>query len=414
MPPATFYYVIAAYHHDCANDFKKSEDFLLHALSIASQDTAKVIPLSGLATVQWICGNYSRALDLAKETYRIARGSGNIRGELDGLRLQVLCYSSLGYFKQGLELLDQAKKLIIRAGLQGGEMEMLLMNLEAELYQMKTEYSDARRIHEAVLQKTSTELSPIHYAYAQVNTAFLDIVTDAGIEVVFPKLNGVMTAFRNRHYAPGISVCEYCHADLRHREGDPTGARAEYTRLFAATRDSDEELMWLCLAKLADPTKPVHADTESARWAFVFLAFALRPQVRSALTVHHALRRLGDTLVVQGAENTALSILAITLDGFTQMDVHQGRAECMRTIGNVYVRCRDLSKAQGMWEAARPLFERSEQKKEVIRIDERLQTLRVAQKFEALPKVELPAPQIPLRESDAKGEEQKLHPITDM
>ncbi|KAJ7847571.1 hypothetical protein B0H14DRAFT_3453652 [Mycena olivaceomarginata] len=288
------------------------------------------------------------------------------------------------------------------------------MNLEAELYQMKTEYSDARRIHEAVLHKTSTELAPIDYAYAQVNTAFLDIVTDASTEVVFPKLNGAMTAFRNRHYAPGISVCEYCHADLRHREGDATGARAEYTRLFAAACNGNDELMGLCLAKLADPTKPVHADTESARWAFVFLAFALRPQVRSAVMVHQALRRLGDTLVGQGTEHTALSILAIALDGFTQMDIHQGRAECMRTIGDVYVRRGDLSKAQGMWEAARPLFERSEQKKEVVRIDERLQTLGVARKFEALPKAELPAPQIPLRESDAKGEEQKLHPIADM
>jgi hypothetical protein len=130
--------------------------------------------------------------------------------------------------------------------------------------------------------------------------------------------------------------------------------------------------------------------------------------------VHQALRRLGDTLVGQGTEHTALSILAIALEGFTQMDIHQGRAECMRTIGDVYVRRGDLSKAQGMWEAARPLFERSEQKKEVVRIDERLQTLGVARKLEALPKAELPAPQIPLRESDAKGEEQKLHLIADM
>ncbi|KAF8164360.1 hypothetical protein K438DRAFT_1857957 [Mycena galopus ATCC 62051] len=131
--------------------------------------------------------------------------------------------------------------------------------------------------------------------------------------------------------------------------------------------------------KLADPTEPVHAEKESARWAVVFLAFALRPVVRSPVTVHQALRRLGDMLTRQGADDAALNILAIALDGFTQMDVHRGRAECMRTIGDVYLRRGDLSKAQELWEAARPLFERSEQQQEVARIDERLQTLGVAQ-----------------------------------
>jgi hypothetical protein len=118
--------------------------------------------------------------------------------------------------------------------------------------------------------------------------------------------------------------------------------------------------------------------------------------------------------VGQGAENTALSILAVALDGFTQMDVHQGRAECMRTIGDVYMRCEDFCRAREMWEAARPLFERSEQKNEIAKIDERLQMLGITQKIKALPKAELPAPQIPLQESDAEGEDQKPYSITDL
>jgi tetratricopeptide (TPR) repeat protein len=408
MPSAQLYYAIAAYYHECAGDLIKAEDFLLLALSVASRctsDIAKIKPLNGLAIIEWDRGNYSKGLQLAKETYRIGRASGSIGGELDGVRLQALCYSSLGDFKQSLELLDEGKGLIVRVGLQGGEMENLLMNIEATVYQDKTEYSNARRIQEAILHKTCAELSPRSHAYALVNIASIDIITGASTDVVSRNLNAAMTAFQKGHYPQGIFICEYCHADLQHREGDATGAGVEYIRLFFATRDSDNELAWYCVAKLADLTNPVRADTESARWAFVFLAFALRPQVRSTLTVHQALRRLGDTLVGQGMENTALNILAIALDGFTQMDVHQGRAECMCTIGDVYMQHGDLSKAREMWEAARPLFERSEQRKGVGRIDERLQTLGVAQKLEALPKAELPAPQIPLEESDAEGEE---------
>ncbi|KAJ7924199.1 hypothetical protein B0H13DRAFT_1864281 [Mycena leptocephala] len=98
-------------------------------------------------------------------------------------------------------------------------------------------------------------------------------------------------------------------------------------------------------------------------------------QAQSRLMVHQTLRRLGDVLVGQGADDTALSVLTVTLEGFTQMDVHQNKAECMRTIGDVYARRADLGRAREMWEAAQPLFERSEQKKEVTRIVEKLQTL---------------------------------------
>ncbi|KAJ7867545.1 hypothetical protein B0H14DRAFT_2572837 [Mycena olivaceomarginata] len=84
-------------------------------------------------------------------------------------------------------------------------------------------------------------------------------------------------------------------------------------------------------------------------WAMgdCFLAYTLRPQVRSRLLVHQALRRLGDLLMGQGADDTALSVLMVALEGFTQMDVHQSRAECMQAMGNV---------AREMWEAARPPF----------------------------------------------------------
>jgi hypothetical protein len=104
--------------------------------------------------------------------------------------------------------------------------------------------------------------------------------------------------------------------------------------------------------------------------------------------VHRALRHIGDALVGQGAEKTGLNVLTVALEGFTQMDEHQSRAECMRTIGDVYARHGDLSRAREKWEAARPLFERSEQKKKVAKIDEKLQTLGVVQKLETIPKVQ--------------------------
>ncbi|KAJ7765111.1 hypothetical protein B0H14DRAFT_3593245 [Mycena olivaceomarginata] len=366
----------AGYYFDCARDVKKAEDFHLLALSVASQcnsDAARGRPLGGMALTEWHRGNYySKALQLAKETYRIGRVSGDVRGELNGIRFQALCYSALGNFQQSLELLDEGKELIIRAGVQGGRMESQLMNIEANVYQDKTEYSNARR--------TSTD-------------------------IVVRNLEAGRSLFRKAQYPRGLSLCECNDADLRLREGDVEGARVEYIRLFAAARGRDTEVARYCVAKLADP---LHPHTESARWAFVFLAFAVLPQVRSVLTVHQALRCLGEILLGQGAEDTALSILAVALDGFTQMDVHQSRAECMYTMGDVYVRRGDLCRAREMWEAARPLFERSEQKKQVSGIEERLQTLGVAQTLGEIPQVELPTFRDTMQNSGRNEETERI------
>jgi uncharacterized protein HemY len=101
----------------------------------------------------------------------------------------------------------------------------------------------------------------------------------------------------------------------------------------------------------------------------------------------------------------ALSILMVALEGFTQMDVHQSRAECMNTIGKLYVRRGDVGRAREMWEAAQLLFQRSEQQKEVAKIDEKLQRLSIAQKLDEISQAKLPNPQSAFQGSGAQNRE---------
>ncbi|KAJ7312846.1 hypothetical protein DFH08DRAFT_821693 [Mycena albidolilacea] len=149
----------------------------------------------------------------------------------------------------------------------------------------KTEYSDVRCVHEAILHQTSTIFSPVDHTYALANIAFLDILTGASTDSVSLNLDAATAGFRNGQFPCNISFCEICHAELL-----------------------------LC----------------------------------SLLMVHQALQHLGDELVIF---------------------------------------------AQEMWEAAQPLFKRSEQKKQVVGIDERLQML---DKLVIIPKVELLTPQATL------------------
>lgn len=98
-------------------------------------------------------------------------------------------------------------------------MESLLMDLEAGAYELKTEYSHARQVQEAILHQTSAVLSPAGHGYALVNIASLDIVTGTSADIVSRNLDTGMTAFQNAHHPRSISFCDFAHADLRlHRQ----------------------------------------------------------------------------------------------------------------------------------------------------------------------------------------------------
>jgi hypothetical protein len=58
--------------------------------------------------------------------------------------------------------------------------------------------------------------------------------------------------------------------------------------------------------------------------------------------------------------------------GFTYMDVHRSRAQCMLRLGDLAKKQGDLSRAVEFWKESRPLFERSVQAKDFAQIDARL------------------------------------------
>jgi hypothetical protein len=90
------------------------------------------------------------------------------------------------------------------------------------------------------------------------------------------------------------------------------------------------------------------------------------------LGIYKALKFLGDVFLSQNNEQTAISLFTIALEGFTWMDVHCSRAECMLRLGDIHMGYSEQLKAVELWEAARPLFECSSQAKQVQHINERL------------------------------------------
>jgi predicted negative regulator of RcsB-dependent stress response len=95
-------------------------------------------------------------------------------------------------------------------------------------------------------------------------------------------------------------------------------------------------------------------------------------KLQQKLEPHKALQFLGDIFLANGDEETANTLFTVALEGFTQMDVHQSRAQCMLHLGDFAKERGDLLTAARLWAEARPLFERSVQAKDVSQIDIRL------------------------------------------
>jgi hypothetical protein len=88
-----------------------------------------------------------------------------------------------------------------------------------------------------------------------------------------------------------------------------------------------------------------------------------------------ALRCLAQVFVTQGDDETALSLFTVALDGLTFMDIHRWRADCMCRIAEILKRRGEVMNSVGLWKAARPLFERASQAKDIAQIDARLSIL---------------------------------------
>ncbi|KAJ7620764.1 hypothetical protein DFH06DRAFT_1233685, partial [Mycena polygramma] len=146
-------------------------------------------------------------------------------------------------------------------------------------------------------------------------------------------------------------------------------AKALFLKCLNWSSWQDAELTSYCLDCLGDVTRWDPSSGTSC-WPTVLLAHALK--FKHKLLINKGLLSLGHIFHGQADDDTATSLFNVALEGFTCMDVHRSRAECMLHLGDIFKGRGDLLKAVELWDMARPLFERSSQGKQVKKVDERL------------------------------------------
>jgi tetratricopeptide (TPR) repeat protein len=209
------------------------------------------------------------------------------------------------------------------------------------------------------------------YAYALINIAEIDLKIGSAEPDVHQCLEKATGVFRSLEYLPRVTYCNTILADLHLRESRLSSASILFQECLRSSWGNDNETMSYCLDRLADISQWSGSEVHQISiWPVIYLGYAHKSKEKLAL--HKALLYLGDVFLAMEEEDTAQTLFSVAFDGFTYMDIHRSRGECMLRLGDLANKRGDLMGATELWRAAQPLFERSLQVKGVKQIDTRL------------------------------------------
>ncbi|KAJ7865310.1 hypothetical protein B0H14DRAFT_3599909 [Mycena olivaceomarginata] len=361
---------MADYYQVVKNDLGRAADMCKKIISLATQTGNIRRHSQGLLTLAWInsrLGAYSVAQTDAHECQKLARVSGDLYREANAAYTEAVCWKELGRYKQSLSLSIIAQSLLSLCGMSGTDANIAIMRNQAEVHKCKSEYSEAWKIHTEILQ-----ISMDQHAYRNASTLLnlAEIEVSIGVQKhdVQRNIDLARSIFTTLNVKPMTICCDITLAALYIRGNDLPAAKRLFKRcLKLATEDS--EIKSLCFEQLGNVSS-WGADESTPVWTTIFLIHSLK--CKQSLQVYKALQFFGDTFLHQKDEDTAITLFTVAPEGFTYMDVHRSRAECMVRLGDIFNRCGDLLKAVEFWTIAQPLFEMSSQAKEVQHVDERL------------------------------------------
>ncbi|KAJ7493536.1 hypothetical protein FB451DRAFT_1077291, partial [Mycena latifolia] len=369
-----FYQSVGFYYHFSKNDPSAAMPFLAKALMLArsSGDTKQQSSILGFtAHIQWMLGNYATSWADACEAQRVAQMAADCYREAKAVRTEASCCMTLGDYKHSMAVISRGRELLKLCGLNGGAMDFIFMSTEAEVHGLKSEYDQARRICMQILENTSAEGNLHGYAFSLLNIADIDVVIGADKDAILQNLNKAKHSFKTSAASPNILFCDITLAALYLREKNIVDAKKLFQKCLNLSWGNMAESVSRCLEGLADTSQWQVTDFGwSSKCTVVYLGHAM--QTKRKLDLHKALQFLGDVFLSNGDEETAHSLFIVALQGFTYMDVHHGRAQCMLRLGDLAQHRGELAEAVELWRDARPLFEQSSQTRDVAQIDARL------------------------------------------
>ncbi|KAJ7783997.1 hypothetical protein DFH07DRAFT_997497 [Mycena maculata] len=348
---------VALWHHQAA----------LSLSTATGNMTRQCTSLTNLSRIQHQLGNYSAGQQYATESLHLARLSGNLWTEAEALMWDAACNTALGNYKHAILQLQRASDCTKLCGLSDGQLHHAIMCALAEVHMAKSEYGEAHIVLTQILSKIPED----QFNHAVMLTNIADVGGKSGEQEdnLLRSINSAQAIYHTLDYPRGVTWCHLIIADMNLRQGKLIEAKSQFCKSLDLCQGENADIVTFCLQRLGNITAWTPLNW-SLSWTTVFLAHTLR--LKQKLEIHKAVQFLGDVFLAEDDENTAASLFTVALEGFTDMDVHEGRADCMLRLGDISKWHGDIPKATELWQAARPLFKRSSQMKQVAKIDEKL------------------------------------------
>ncbi|KAJ6586486.1 hypothetical protein DFH09DRAFT_1274917 [Mycena vulgaris] len=367
-----FYNAVGLYYQGHNNDFPTATNYYQTGLSLAistGQIKKQCQSSLFLADIKWRMGDLAASQMYASEGQRLANISADLYNEAQALVIEAQCWNSHGNYKSAASLCNRATDLLRHCGMSGGVLYNEILSTRAEIYKVKSEYVEGQNLRRRILQEIPIELDPYSYAFILISVAELDVLLGTPMDKIQKDIDTVKSISNRKESLIYEMLCDAIMGALYLREGNFLAAKTHFHKCLSFFWGSQAELVNYCLERLGDRSLWDPTDWSSS-WTIIYLVHASKSNQK--LDLHKALQFLGDIFRFEGDQDTAVSLLTVALEGFTLMDVHRSRAECMLGLGYISKENRDLLKAAELWRTARPLFERSSQVKKLALIDKEL------------------------------------------
>ncbi|KAJ6591297.1 hypothetical protein DFH09DRAFT_1139222 [Mycena vulgaris] len=358
-----------AYHHlstlhTLQGNASKALETSKRALSLARRSRdhnvlARV--LRRMSGVLHTLGDLRQAWAHTLEAQAHAQAAGDLDTEFLCILNRVSHFITAGNYGRAAALCADLISLARGLGVENGDRGLNALIMQAEIHLRKTEYNQARNIYLVILEMTSPGSKR---GLALQNLFLVDLATGANLNH-----DSVYAIRAFGHNVSWTVMCDIDTADVSHRLGDLAGANQMYIQCLTLMRGQHAETTNECFQKLGDNS---HAQSQiDSAFQYYVLHLALSRRMEDYDNTHQALRRIGDIFLRRGDDETARSLFTLCLDGFTLMDIHKGRADCLLRLGDL-AKGEDGIDAAAFWEQALPLYERSSQEDGVCQCNERL------------------------------------------
>ncbi|KAF8170000.1 hypothetical protein K438DRAFT_1854597, partial [Mycena galopus ATCC 62051] len=382
-------------------DVQQASQFLHKALEkseLCEDSKSQFSAMIQLGRFKLYTGNHGAAMAYVTAAQNLSQVAGNLYHEGVTNYLGARLYRQLGDYQKSVGQLQRAGELLHICGMSRSALAHDIILAQAEIHLLKSEYTEARHLFCQVTETSSAEDNSVVYASSLLNVGSIDIMMGLDKENIYHKLQVAQEILR-RDSPTDFPACGTVQAVIELRDEKFDSAKAKFQECLCLSWGKNPQAENFCLEQLAN-IKAWPTNMGGYKWPIIYLASAAK--VKAKLDLHKALLFLGDVVSANHDENSAANLYQVALAGFTQMDVHRSRAQCMLRLGDLASKHGCTSEAISFWEAARPLFERASQTEDVAQIDSRLATWE-KDHHKALVKLETLHAPIQLRKEETLG-----------